>query len=175
VEEQGTLEVGYPPDIIWGDRLVLSVVGVHKAGGDDDKTGCGESVSQHLAEDNYFSGVDSAVVRRGESENTWAGLLIPETEGSGIEMGSEGLVGMTPNPRETADRPWYKVIFRWWVELVKGVRGLQRWCCVNCGGREGVWASEVRLTDLVVDGVVRGRSSIRSWIAGSSGGSGCTS
>ena len=39
VEEQGTLEVSYPPNVIRGDRLVLSVLGAYEVRGNDEEAG----------------------------------------------------------------------------------------------------------------------------------------
>jgi len=107
-------------------------VGTHKAGGDNDEVGCEEGIAQHFAEDDDFGGVDSAIVGGRERDDARTGLFFPETEGGGIEMGSDGLISVTPDSRETTGGPWHNFILRWWVELVEGVYGLRRWCCVYC-------------------------------------------
>jgi hypothetical protein len=116
---------------------MLGVVGMHKAGGDDDKIGCEEGIAQHFSENNDFGGVNSAVVRWRECDNTRASLLFPETEGGGIKMGSDGLVHVAPDPWEAAVRPWHKFVLRWWIELVEGVCRLQWWCYIDYGGGRG--------------------------------------
>ena len=46
VEEQGALEIGYPPNVVGGDGLMLGVMGAHEIWGDNEEVGGKEGVSQ---------------------------------------------------------------------------------------------------------------------------------
>lgn len=81
VEEQGALEIGYLPNVVGGDGLMLSVMGAREIRGDDEEVGGKEGVSQHLAEEGNFSGVDCAVIGWGERDDARPSLLFPEAKG----------------------------------------------------------------------------------------------
>ena len=147
---------------------MLGVMGAHDARGDDEKVGGNKGVSQHLAEEGNFGGVDCAIISQGEHDDARSSLLFPEAKGGRVEMGPDGLVRVPLDDWEACFWPWYKLILHGWIECIKGVhvggvRGLEWRRCSDSWVRDGVWASEVGLSDLVIYHDICSGTIARAW------------
>lgn len=142
MEEEVTLVLSHPSNVVGGNQSVLGEGFMHEGGGDYKEVRGMNGIPEQFPEEDNFGGVDGAIIHWGKGNNARACLLLPEPEGGGVKVGADGLVGLAFNIWETSFWPWDKFILSWWVELVDGVQGLRWRGCCNSEGRNRVWASE---------------------------------
>ena len=117
-KELTLLEASYSPNVVGGDRPVFGVLGSIYVGNDYVEVGSIERVAEHISECDNFGRVDIAVVGWREGDDTWALLLVPELDGGRIEVGTNSLVAMTLDFRETSFRSRYELVFCGWGEVL---------------------------------------------------------
>jgi len=169
-KEQVTLEPGYPSDEVGGDRPVFSEDSACDVRDDDEKVGGVDGVSKHIAEEDDFRGVDGAIIGGGEGNDARALLFLPEFEGGRVKVGANGLAGVALDVREATFRPRDQLVLRRRDEVLGGLLGRRCRGYRDCGNRDGVWASEVRVPYLMVDGCVVGWVGLTWSVELSSGG-----
>jgi len=136
--KQAFLGAHYPPNIVGGDGPVFSVFGMIDVRNDHIEVGSIERVMKHVAESDNFGWVNGTIVGQREGDDTWALLLLPELDGGGIKVGTNGLVAMALDVREPSFWPWYKLIFCRWGEVLDGVWRLD---FTGNGDARGGWDS----------------------------------
>jgi len=117
-KELTPLESGYSPDVVGGDGPMFSVFGTINIGNDHVEVGSVERVAKHITECDNFGRVDGAVVGRRKGDDAWALLLVPELDGGRIEVGTNSLVAVPFDFRETSFRSRYEFVFRGWGEVL---------------------------------------------------------